>query len=55
VPFRCYACGWRDWLPDTTSPAAPPLEVHKQPADAEPDTLDLDLHGDADEPDVSRR
>jgi hypothetical protein len=44
VPFRCYACGWRDWLSETSSSAAPQDKVHKPPpTQAELDMLDPDL------------
>jgi hypothetical protein len=37
VPFRCYACGWRDWLSErSVVAAAPPAEVHKPPPEPQP-------------------
>jgi len=57
VPFRCYACGWRDWLTDAPAPEPPPLpEVHKPPpSDAELNKLEPMARTGTDNVDVIRR
>jgi hypothetical protein len=55
VPFRCYACGWRDWLPETPEPAKPRPDAHEQPTDIELEKLDPGPSGESDDADVIRR
>jgi hypothetical protein len=57
VPFRCYACGWRDWLTETPKAEPPPLpEVHKlPPTDDELSRLEPVARTGTDDTDVIRR
>jgi hypothetical protein len=48
APFRCYACGWRDWLPDRSEAADPVRKVHAPPAESALDDLNLHANDDND-------
>ena len=54
VPFRCYACGWRDWLPDTLEAADPVQKVHAPPVEPLMDDLNLHANDDIDPSSVVR-
>jgi hypothetical protein len=42
VPFRCYGCGWRGWLPEPGPAAQGPREIHKYLTDAELERFEPD-------------